>query len=1191
METASSAAVHGVEDVRAGDRDGEAPLPSSPPLSSFNLSHHASQTSSPSHLGRHMECWICFDSNNTPADPIVTHRCRCRGSVGFVHQRCIDKWVIQKHNNTCRSCGAVYRLGHSDYPPGAQLPLDFKGRTVFLLKFLVQPLLKEIVEALVCALLRFLCVPMFLGAIYNYHRLTVLLWIVTGSATTPETHASSASASPLVAWLFNTDSADVKVSYTVCLAAWAETLLVGLVVCTATTVVSVTSRQWHKYFKNARRKHERDGAAAMPQEAEAPVAMAAVDGLRHDTDNNRQATAATVDGAADRLDGAGPEAAPADAREDDGTSSGEDDDSTTDGSSSGDSDSDDDHPAPRLSFVDEMFDLVDWVKSGAGGGGLRRLLPSLAVQLRYGVVLTLLLRCPLGRVVIAVACIVLVVGWRYRYSRHILRKPKLRFHEVAERVPLLSRDEVQTLFYVYLVDAFFFYCILPELGGITLHYALSPYLDIGMNGGLLNFFYGLTVWKLAVYWGIGALLVMGLTAVELTVVSALFANGVELFFVRSFDARWDTALGYWRCVITQVFDTDPPRIVYGFVRVAVVELLVLLIFMRIPFWGMSGVRNLVWGDGVMLAASPFPSSDVFFPPPPTKMAFDFAISDGYDMDDDLTFAEWRRLEALQLFDEKVFMPLEAAYIEMGEFVPDYAAGIPEKFLLRRDPRANASVTVHTPEKVWAQVWGSLPDTAVFTFDLLDPSSAARVAEFSEGFRDTLARVRAPLEWLRLATRRASVCDTLTALSAPVDFYKNDTHSASAVDIEGLLKPPLMFPRHPQLSLAKFWNFHIFGWEARHLKVPHRSSHVSNDIIKRIEHSVYKDERQRPSLRMHTENIVNCYVAFMQVTQPFMRVGRWHTKVMDWGAMLLVRNIFFDYGALLLLYVLAFFTAVSCFVFFPLQRAQLRLLLPFVRWVGRHVVHMEDYLFDQDQIRAVEDFMRAEFDDELVLPPMVEPMGFNRREDYLDESRIPSYVVLRRVVVSVLFFMAASLMVWTVPVLCGSLLLSFTSNALPVLLGATLMSFFIWSPSLLARSAVVGAAFSLTIVVAVPLLFMMYVAPTLQTLWRFPPSVVTETFQRHYNIRQMVDRYSESDGGWRNKDGGSRRSSREEDGDNEREVEAENDEWESVSSSEAASEAEMEGQGQTQNEEEEEEEKPERAEEADENGRAAAAPPH
>ncbi|KPI90686.1 putative Zn-finger domain protein [Leptomonas seymouri] len=1252
MEAASSTSAHGVEDVRADGNDLDAPLPSLPHLSSpLDPSYDSSCTLSPLNLGRQMECWICFGTLSTPANPIVTHRCRCRGSVGFVHEKCINKWVIQERNLACHICGAEYRLVYMDVPPGADLPIGPRERKAFLVKFLVLPLLKELAETILCLYLRFIFVPVILGVVYNYHLITVLLWTENRRTIWLMSCVSSAFNHPLLLWLFNIDivaASNTEMNYIVYLSAVTNTFLFGLVLCTVMSSVMMASRNWNKYFKHARRQHGREAAALAQrpaQQQQATTAMTEGERLQNNTGTSGQ-TAATATATervaaveellerqqqslphpvlpgphvesqrpemermqmgtrfeqradtgktgkseADREDMDGFEevvgaAEGARTTSDESNAAGSDD--------SGDDTEDDDSSSSgsrtplRVTFVDEVFDMIDWVKCKVGGGGLQRLLPSLWLQLRYGVVVTLLLRCPLGWMVIAVGCVVLIFGWHWRYPRNVLKSPKRRYQEVAERVPLLSPEAVQTLFYTYLVDAFLFYGALPVMGGATFHCALSPYFNIGMDGGLLNFLLGLTVWKITVYWGIGALLVMLLTAMELTVVSALFANGVELFFVRSFDARWDAVLGYWRCVITQVFDLDPSRIVCGFARVATVELLVLFVFLRLPFWGMCGVRDLVWGDGMTSIGR---SSDVssLLAPRESKRAYNSGVDSVLKVNQDLTFAEWRHVKALQLFDEKVLLPFGELYVEMIGSHPSLLGDSNTTAPLHMEPIVKATVleTNSTPAEMLAQVWGNMSDTAVFTFNLIDPSSAARVAELSEGFRDTLARVRTPREWMRQATLHSSVCDTLTALSSPAELSKDATLRLPTVNIEGLLKPPEEFLSHPSMSAARNRQMIFEAWQLAHSQAVGHLVGLSPGSVEGSVRELYEDVLQRWPPRTHAVNVVHCYVMAMQVTQPFVRMGSWLNTVMEWWSMLLIRNILLSHCVISLLYCLSFFTVIVCFGVFPVQRAQLRLLLPFVQWLGRHVVHMEDYLFDPELTRAVEDFVSVELDEELVPPPMVEPLSFNRREDYIDESLIPSHPLLRRVVVSVLFFTAASLMVWTVPVLCGSLLLSLTSNSISVLLGATLMSFFIWSPSLLGRSALYGTGLFLTFCFGAPVLIGMNIISILKTFWKHYPCLVQETFERHYNVYQKVGTFEERDG--ERQHSSSIGSNNQQDENHAHDAETEDDEWESVTSSEVAPKDETEGGRQRQEEEEEEGEELEREGLADGNGGTPAA---
>ena len=50
--------------------------------------------------GDERECWVCFmgDDPDSPGAEWV-HPCKCTGSVGFVHQDCVKRWVAEKQKN------------------------------------------------------------------------------------------------------------------------------------------------------------------------------------------------------------------------------------------------------------------------------------------------------------------------------------------------------------------------------------------------------------------------------------------------------------------------------------------------------------------------------------------------------------------------------------------------------------------------------------------------------------------------------------------------------------------------------------------------------------------------------------------------------------------------------------------------------------------------------------------------------------------------------------------------------------------------------------------------------------------------------------------------------------------------------------------------------------------------------------
>jgi len=63
------------------------------------------------------ECWVCFmgeDDDNPGAEWCTP--CKCQGSVGFVHQDCVKRWVAEKQKHRldleveCPQCGMKYRF-------------------------------------------------------------------------------------------------------------------------------------------------------------------------------------------------------------------------------------------------------------------------------------------------------------------------------------------------------------------------------------------------------------------------------------------------------------------------------------------------------------------------------------------------------------------------------------------------------------------------------------------------------------------------------------------------------------------------------------------------------------------------------------------------------------------------------------------------------------------------------------------------------------------------------------------------------------------------------------------------------------------------------------------------------------------------------------------------------------------------
>jgi len=61
-----------------------------------------------------LECWICYDSDNSSAGSLI-QPCGCKGDVGYVHHDCLRRWLVEKgdenpDNLTCGVCKMPYEV-------------------------------------------------------------------------------------------------------------------------------------------------------------------------------------------------------------------------------------------------------------------------------------------------------------------------------------------------------------------------------------------------------------------------------------------------------------------------------------------------------------------------------------------------------------------------------------------------------------------------------------------------------------------------------------------------------------------------------------------------------------------------------------------------------------------------------------------------------------------------------------------------------------------------------------------------------------------------------------------------------------------------------------------------------------------------------------------------------------------------
>ena len=123
-------------------------------------------------------------------------------------------------------------------------------------------------------------------------------------------------------------------------------------------------------------------------------------------------------------------------------------------------------------------------------------------------------------------------------------------------------------------------------------------------------FYVPTVWSVACHWAIGSLCLVVLVRFESLVMHALFASGVDLFFVRSvaLNAVNDDAFSGWKFAFAQIYDSDPLRLFLDMFRVGIFEVGTLVWFVRYPVLVFFNIWYRVYAPGMAYLLNPlYPS--------------------------------------------------------------------------------------------------------------------------------------------------------------------------------------------------------------------------------------------------------------------------------------------------------------------------------------------------------------------------------------------------------------------------------------------------------------------------------------------------------------------------------------------------------------------------------------------------------
>jgi hypothetical protein len=144
------------------------------------------------------------------------------------------------------------------------------------------------------------------------------------------------------------------------------------------------------------------------------------------------------------------------------------------------------------------------------------------------------------------------------------------------------------------------------------------------------------------------------------------------------------------------------------------------------------------------------------------------------------------------------------------------------------------------------------------------------------------------------------------------------------------------------------------------------------------------------------------------------------------------------------YALGFLTLLGCFFVFPIQKYQLRLLLPFAEALSS-VLGLDAFLFDKDRLAIVNVWLSTPGADELELPETPVEHVLVGRKHWFHEKDRPSWLILRTAVFSIGFYVVSTVGVWTTAICIAVLCAGYTSSILLLLLICGTLPFIALDP--------------------------------------------------------------------------------------------------------------------------------------------------
>ena len=76
-------------------------------------------------------CRICYDLDNTGN---MINPCKCTGTIKWVHEKCLEKWINVSKKETCNTCKYKYKINKlSNFPSLEFLNTEKYKKTISLI--------------------------------------------------------------------------------------------------------------------------------------------------------------------------------------------------------------------------------------------------------------------------------------------------------------------------------------------------------------------------------------------------------------------------------------------------------------------------------------------------------------------------------------------------------------------------------------------------------------------------------------------------------------------------------------------------------------------------------------------------------------------------------------------------------------------------------------------------------------------------------------------------------------------------------------------------------------------------------------------------------------------------------------------------------------------------------------------------